>query len=94
MRVTAAYYLTFFAQADGRLRSSAQRETLAELTAEMDNFRTAWDWAVTHSEFGLIDQTLRMFSVLYDIRGWLQEGLDTLGNVSSTPGNSKRAITA
>jgi len=76
-----SYYLTFFAQADERLRSSAQRETLAELTGEMDNFRTAWDWAVTHSEFGLIERTLRMFSVLYDIRGWLQEGLDTLGRV-------------
>src|SRR5204862_106591 len=36
------YYLTYFCQADARLRSSAQRETLAELTAEMDNFRAAW----------------------------------------------------
>ena len=42
-----SYYLTYFSQADGRLRSSAQREALAELTAEMDNFRAAWDWAVT-----------------------------------------------
>jgi tetratricopeptide (TPR) repeat protein len=50
----------------------------------MDNFRAAWDWAVNHSEFALIDQTMRMFSVLYDNRGWLQEGLDTL----------ERAITA
>ena len=73
------YYLTSFSQADGRLRSSAQRETLAELTAEMDNFRAAWDWAVTHGEFALIEQTLRVFWMLYDTRGWFQEGLDMLG---------------
>ena len=74
-----SYFLTYFGLADGRLRSSAQREVLAELTAEMDNFRAAWDWAVTHGGFALIEQTLRMFAMLYDTRGWLQEGLDTLG---------------
>ena len=79
-----SYYLTFFGQADGRLRSSAQRETLAELTAEMDNFRAAWDWAVAHGEFALIEQTMRTFGMFYHTRGWLQEGLDMLG----------RAITA
>jgi len=74
-----SYYMMFFSQADGRLRSSAQREVLAELTAEMDNFRVAWDWAVTHGEFALIEQTVRLFVWFYDIRGWFQEGLDTLG---------------
>jgi predicted ATPase/transcriptional regulator with XRE-family HTH domain len=73
-----SYYLTYFSQADGRLRRAAQRETLAELTAEMDNFRAAWDWAVIHGEFALIEQTMRTFFRLYDTRGWFQEGLDTL----------------
>ncbi len=73
------YYLTFFGHADGRLRSSAQREALAELTAEMDNLRIAWDWAVADGEFALIEQTLRAFAMLYDTRGWYREGLDALG---------------
>jgi predicted ATPase/DNA-binding XRE family transcriptional regulator len=72
------YYLMYFSQADGRLRSSAQLEVLAELTAEMDNFRAAWDWAVIHGEFALIEQTMRTFFRLYDTRGWFQEGLDAL----------------
>jgi predicted ATPase/transcriptional regulator with XRE-family HTH domain len=78
------YYLTLFSTANERLRSSAQRETLVELTAEMDNFRAAWDWSVAHGEFALIEQTLRTFAMLYDTLGWFQEGRDTLG----------RAITA
>jgi predicted ATPase/transcriptional regulator with XRE-family HTH domain len=72
------YYLAFFGQADGRLRSSAQRRTLDELTVEMDNFRVGWEWAVLHGEFLLIEQTLRTFAILYDMRGWLQEGSDAL----------------
>ena len=78
------YYLSYFSQADERLRSSAQRETLAELTTEMDNFRTAWDWAVTQGEFALIEQTMRTFFRLYDTRGWFQEGLDMLGRAVDT----------
>ena len=77
------YYLTYFGQADGPLRSSAQPETLAELTAEMDNFRAAWDWAVMHAEFALIEQTMRTFFRLYDTRGWFQEGLDMLDRAVS-----------
>lgn len=78
------YYLALFGHAAGRLRSAAQRETLGELSAEQDNIRAAWDWALGQGEFSLIEQTLRSFAMLYDTRGWLQEGLDTLG----------RAITA
>jgi tetratricopeptide (TPR) repeat protein len=72
------YYLQFFGQADGRLRSSAQAEALAELMAEMDNFRAAWDWAVAQREFALIEQALRPFSAIYDMRGWLREGFEYL----------------
>ncbi len=75
-----SYFLTQFARADARLRSSAQRETLAELTDDMDNFRVAWGWAVAHGEFSLIEQTNRTLAYFYDIRGWLQEGIDTFGN--------------
>ena len=75
----ARYYLTWFGKEDSRLRSFTQYEALIELTAEMDNFRAAWEWALAHGEFTLIEGTLRTFAMLYDTRGWLQEGLDTLG---------------
>ena len=74
------YYLEYFSQAEGRLRSSAQLEALAELSAEMDNFRAAWDWAVAHGDYNSIEQTLRVFWLLYDTRGWFPEGLDILGH--------------
>lgn len=73
------YYLTSFGRADGRMHSPTQREALAEWTAEMDNIRVAWNWAITQSEFGLIEETLRAFAMLYETRGWYREGLDMLG---------------
>jgi predicted ATPase/transcriptional regulator with XRE-family HTH domain len=73
-----SYYLTLFSLAEGRIHSAAQREALAELTAETDNFRAGWEWAVAHGEFALIEQTLRTFATLFDMRGWLQEGRDML----------------
>ena len=79
----AHYYLKYFGSRDARLRSSEQRETLAELTVEMDNFRTAWDWAISSGEFALVEQTLRTFVMLYDTRGWYQEGIDTLDRAAT-----------
>lgn len=76
----ARYYLTYLSPANERLRSSLIGEALAELTAEMDNFRAIWDWAVSHSEFVLIEQTARALAMFYDNSGWLQEGLDILGS--------------
>ncbi|HET9911901.1 MAG TPA: tetratricopeptide repeat protein, partial [Anaerolineales bacterium] len=73
------YYLTYFGQADRRLRSSAQRETIAELSTEMDNFRSAWNEAVTDHDFELLEGSIPTISVLIDTRGWFHEGLELHG---------------
>lgn len=72
------YFLGYFGQASDRLQSPAQREALAELAAEMDNFRAAWDWAVANGEFTLIEPALRSFVLFIDIHGRYLEGLDML----------------
>jgi len=72
------YFLTSFGSADGRMHSPAQREALAEWTAEMDNIRVAWNWAIAQSEFGLIEGTLRAFAMLYETRGLYREALNML----------------
>jgi predicted ATPase/transcriptional regulator with XRE-family HTH domain len=68
------YYLTFFSRASGRLESAAQREALAELTAEMDNFRAAWDWAIEHHNFAHACQVSPTLYHVYELRAWLEEG--------------------
>ena len=70
----SSYYLTFFSQANVRLQSSAQREALAELIAEMDNFRAAWDWAIAHHDFAHACQVSVTLYHVYELRAWLEEG--------------------
>ena len=74
----ARYYMKFFGDQDGRLRSSTQQLAIEELTTEIDNFRAVWDWSVHQYNFILIEYTLGVFSTFFDARGWLQEGLDFL----------------
>lgn len=68
------YYLTFFTRAKERLQSSAQREALAELTAEMDNFRAAWEWAIAHHDLAPACQVSATLYHVYELRGWFEEG--------------------
>lgn len=75
------YFIHFLGQEDLPLRSSTQRESLAKLVADIDNIRSALEWALAHQEFVLIETGLRAYSTLYDMLGWYQEGLDYLKRV-------------
>jgi predicted ATPase/DNA-binding XRE family transcriptional regulator len=77
----AHYFMMLLSQEDGRLRSAAQHASLVELTTDIDNIRSAQEWALTHKEFALIEKTLRAYSTFFDMLGWAQEGLDYLGRV-------------
>jgi len=75
------YFLKYLSREDIRLRSSAQKEALVEVTAEIDNIREALEWALAHHEFTLIEKSLRAYTTFCDILGWAQEALDYLGRV-------------
>ena len=76
-----AYYMTFLAHEEERLRSSAQQEALSEVTAEIDNIRSAQEWALASSEFALIEGAMRAYGSFCDTLGWAQEALEYLGRV-------------
>ena len=42
------FYLGLLEANENRLKSHHQKETLAELTGEMDNIRAAWGWATAN----------------------------------------------
>jgi predicted ATPase len=78
------YYLIVLSQKDVHLRSSIQRQALAELLADIDNLRNAIGWANTQREFALLEPAMRAYSTLFDTLGWAQEALDTLGRIRDT----------
>lgn len=87
------YFLAFLAQEDLRLRSSVQRESIAGLMTDMDNIRTALEWALSQSEFSLIESTLRAYLILFETMGWAREALEYLGRVKSVL-ESKPSLTS
>jgi predicted ATPase/transcriptional regulator with XRE-family HTH domain len=78
------YFMDFLSRRDMSLRSSTQGEALAELLAEIDNIRGAWEWALAHKEFAAIERSLGAYSTFFDTLGWSQEALDTLGRVQAS----------
>jgi predicted ATPase/transcriptional regulator with XRE-family HTH domain len=78
------YYLGFLSQKDIPLRSSIQREALQELLTDIDNIRSAMEWARTQGKFSLIESASRAYSTLFDTLGWNQEALETLGRIKET----------
>lgn len=93
------YYLTFLGDHEPALQSHRQKDTLAELNIEIDNFRAAWDWAVTEQQIEWLRCAAGSLYYFYELHqyfqeaealfrrgaGMAQEQLDALENSSPTP---------
>jgi tetratricopeptide (TPR) repeat protein len=70
----SSYYLTLLQRRERDMKGPLQKAVLAELVAEIDNLRPAWDWAVEHGKASEVRGALRSLSWFYEVRGWLHEG--------------------
>lgn len=57
------------------IQASGQAEWLKRLTAEADNVRAAWQWAVRQKRQDLILSMGRTMLGVYELNGWLHEGV-------------------
>lgn len=71
----ADYYLKLVQEWEQPLKSLQQKAALAELSAEIDNIRLAWEWAAARPKLTELRRAARCLSWFYDLRGWLAEGL-------------------
>lgn len=78
----SSYYLGLLEARAEALRSGRQKEVLAELTAEMDNIRAAWDWCVTRQRFSLVNRVSTVLWYVYELHNWWKEGQDRFGNTA------------
>lgn len=72
------YYLSLLADRFALLQGSAQRETLRELKAEIDNLRAAWYWAIDHGYLSLIAHSLRGLGWLCYVGAMYREGIEQI----------------
>lgn len=70
----AAYYLRFVAEREHRLKGAEQAGATGELTAEIDNIRAAWHWAIGRRPLDELERAGEVLQWFYEFRSWLQEG--------------------
>jgi predicted ATPase/DNA-binding CsgD family transcriptional regulator len=64
----AAYYLDFLYRLSEPILGGRQREAAAEIAAELDNIRVAWQWAVQHQQVEATGRALVALSMFCQIR--------------------------
>ncbi len=70
----ADFYLKLVQEREPALKSLRQKEVLAELSADIDNIRPAWEWAVVRLKLAELRRAARCLAWFYDLRGGLVEG--------------------
>ncbi len=68
------YYLEYLRASEVGLKSGTQKAIGEKLAQEMNNIRTAWDWAIQSQRLEDIRNSLRCLYWFYEVRGQLAEG--------------------
>ncbi|HEX6385814.1 MAG TPA: tetratricopeptide repeat protein, partial [Anaerolineae bacterium] len=70
----AAYYTTFLQRRTEELKRARQKEAIDEITADLDNVRAAWRWAITGKDVQALEKAAESFYYFSDIQGAFHEG--------------------
>lgn len=73
------YYAAFLQQRVAWLIGGNQKDTLAEIGAEIENIRLSWRWAIAQGRLTAIEQSLDSLFHFYDMRSWFKEGAEAFG---------------
>jgi predicted ATPase/tetratricopeptide (TPR) repeat protein len=72
----SAYFCAVLQQKEVDLKGSRQQAALAELEADTENMRAAWDWAVKQGGANRLAQAVESLCLFYEWRGRYFEGED------------------
>ena len=84
----AEYYATALERWEVRLKSGEQAHALDEMSAELDNIRAAWTWAISAWRPDLLDQGAHALGLFHLWRCRLQEGMDAFAPAVDAVGES------
>src|SRR5690606_27921884 len=65
----STYYLALMQQQTPHFKGSRHQEAFAEITANLDNVRAAWEYASVHRDFRALDAAAEGLWVFSDSRG-------------------------
>lgn len=71
----AAYFANFSAKWTMIMQGKEQIKAINQLGQEQQNILFAWEWAVAHSDYDLIETLMFGLFEYFNMRSWLQEGV-------------------
>ncbi|MFO7537195.1 MAG: tetratricopeptide repeat protein [Chloroflexota bacterium] len=74
----ADYYLDFLYRQSDAMLGSGQLEAAAEIAAEMENIRTAWQWAVQQQQFAALDRAIEPLAMFCHLKSRYREAAGLL----------------
>jgi predicted ATPase len=77
------FYAEFLAQRQNQLKGDKQMRALREIEEEMKNIRAGCRWAAEQGKTRELELYVETLDIFFDIRGWLQEAVETFGAVVS-----------
>jgi predicted ATPase/DNA-binding SARP family transcriptional activator len=75
------YFSEFLHERTVRMRGARQDDALIQVGTEIENIRPALQWLVRQAAVEELGKALDVLRVLYDVRGWYQEGEQTFSEV-------------
>jgi len=72
------YYLNLASEYEKKLKSASQQAAMRDMSLELDNLRTAWEWGITHEKFESIGKAVRSFGWFFEVSGLIRDGIDQL----------------
>ena len=93
-RTHAAYYADFTQRQWKRLTSEEEEAAVTDLSADIENVKTAWRYWVKEKDLGQLSKFVDSLWTFYDMRGWYHATVeltnDLLSVLSSTPSTPER----
>jgi len=86
------YYLRLASGFENKLKSAFQQASMRELTNELDNLRTAWEWGIQREKFEDIGRAVRTFGWYYEISSMIREGIDQLDMLVNALKDKRRDV--
>ncbi|MCB0139338.1 MAG: AAA family ATPase [Caldilineaceae bacterium] len=72
----ARFYLDFIVQREHNIKGIQYATAIEQLTLQLDNIRTAWEYAITYEMFDELHTSHEGLALYYEGRGYYKEGVD------------------
>jgi predicted ATPase/DNA-binding SARP family transcriptional activator len=97
------YFASLLKRLESDIVSPLQQQVMVEITADLDNVRSAWGRAASQGNLEAIEKSQKCLWFFYLIRGWFQEGheafqkavdgiIDTYGEIGQLAGKSRSLL--